>query len=599
MDGTIRLATLSPLQTPGNPKENLSAMLAAVAQLIHADIVVFPQLALSSPSCGSLFSNHSLLEDCRAALMQFCEATRQNSAYYLVGLPIRGQNGTISATAVVQAGQVRAMVPALGTPAPGLASPTPEECKAGFTVLGCGGLRFCLLPCSPPELPRYMPLIENTGCRLVVVPACMPAKAGQMPQVVHTLEVVSSAWDCAVALCSTGCGGSSAPYVYGGLSAVYEKGRQLAFAASLQQATTTLCDIDPLLLGSAYAAEPPKFVTRPTPKPELLRQVSPDPFLASTTHRQGLFLELFQLQATSLAARMQNTGHNRLVLGLSGGLDSTLAALVSLRALELLSLSKEHLICVTMPGFGTGNQTKGSAQALAAGLGLSLREIPIGEACKNHMDAIGHTGTPDIAYENAQARERTQILLDIANMEQGLVVGTGDLSEAALGWCTFGGDQLASFNVNACLTKSMVRGVVAQLAESTAFAPVADILHGILETPVSPELLPIAAGESIVQKTEEILGPYPLHEFFLYYLLAYRMPPQRILEYACIAFPEHPRGFILQKLQLFLRRFVAGQFKRASAPDSAEIFTPSLHPLSFQLPSDLSQTLPWSRLESL
>ncbi len=323
----------------------------------------------------------------------------------------------------------------------------------------------------------------------------------------------------------------------------------------------------------------------------ILRPVRKNPYLpADETEANQLLEELFDLQIRSLTARLQNTGIKKLVLGVSGGLDSTLCLLVAAKALDALELPRTNLIGVTMPGFGTTDRTYFNALALLEALGADSRDISIKQAVLQHFEDIGHSAAEhDVTYENAQARERAQILLDLANKEKALVLGTGDLSEAALGWSTFAGDHIANYNVNICLTKTMVRRVVDYVCGMQLLSSATETLYDILDTPVSPELLPPDSSGQISQKTEQILGSYELHDFFLFYLVHCHFRPSKVYYYACIAFagqiePEE----IKDKLKLFVRRFFLSQFKRSCSPDSAIIFPVHLNNQEFYVPSDLS-----------
>lgn len=333
-------------------------------------------------------------------------------------------------------------------------------------------------------------------------------------------------------------------------------------------------------------------------KAGLLRDVRQNPYLPADCRKQiPVIEELFDLQVRALAGRMQNTGIQKTVIGCSGGLDSTLALLVASCAMRRLGLPQGNIIAITMPGFGTTDRTYQNALKLIDGIGAEKREISIADSILQHFSDIGQNSEKhDITYENAQARERTQILFDVANMEGALVIYTGDLSEAALGWCTFGGDQFANFNVNVCVTKTMARLAVEYLSGSAQFVDVSDILKDILLTPISPELLPDSGG----QHTEEILGDYILHDFYLYYFTRYNMPPSKLYEYACRAFGgDYTPAEINRTLTMFIKRFFAGQFKRSSAPETAAISPVCLAPSCFTFPSDASSEFLLQELRSV
>ena len=327
----------------------------------------------------------------------------------------------------------------------------------------------------------------------------------------------------------------------------------------------------------------------------LLRRVSPYPFVpADKDERARRCRLILRLQAEGLAQRLRQTRIRRIVVGLSGGLDSALALLAAVSAFDLLQLPKTDIVCITMPGFGTTDHTKNNAFALAQAAGVSLKEIPIKEATALHFKDIGHDpSVTDAVYENAQARERTQILMDTANGLNALVLGTGDLSEAALGWATFNGDHMAMYGVNASVPKTLVRELVRFRAESlqTENPQLAQLLTDVLNTPVSPELLPPKDGQ-IVQKTEDLVGPYELHDFFLYYTVRFGFSPEKIFTLAQAAFTEEngcPRApaEIRRWLETFVRRFFSQQFKRSCSPEAPRVGSVSLSPRgSWQMPSD-------------
>ncbi len=319
--------------------------------------------------------------------------------------------------------------------------------------------------------------------------------------------------------------------------------------------------------------------------------MDPHPFLPDDpARRDGLCAEIFAIQSNALATRLRNTGLRHVVLGLSGQLDSTHALLVCHRAFQIAGLPADGIHLLTMPGFGTGSRTRSNADELAEGLGLALEEISIVDACAGHLAAIGHDGaTPDAAYENAQARERTQILLDRANMVGGLVVGTGDLSELALGWCTFGGDQLSQYAVNAGVPKTLVRAVVAWYAEQAEDETVAEALRAVVDTPISPELLPAAEDGGIAQKTEDLVGPYELHDFFLYHFLRNGAEPDKLRVLARCAFDGVYAAETLDHwLAVFLKRFFSQQFKRIASSEGPAALSVCLDPRDgWRMPGDV------------
>lgn len=333
----------------------------------------------------------------------------------------------------------------------------------------------------------------------------------------------------------------------------------------------------------------------------MLRRISAFPFVPGEDEGLRERCErILTMQAEGLKTRLSHTGCREVVIGVSGGLDSTLALLVSSRAFKRLGLPAEGILAVSMPGFGTTGRTKSNAQRLAEEIGARFREIPIGESVNLHFRDIGHNPeNRDVTYENAQARERTQVLMDLANQSGGMVVGTGDLSELALGWATYNGDHMSMYAVNASIPKTLVRHLVRYVSQNSGGA-LGAVLEDILDTPVSPELLPPVEGE-ISQRTEDIVGPYELHDFFLYYLLRFGFGPGKIFRMALQAFEDsYDRKTILKWLKIFCRRFFTQQFKRSCLPDGPKVGTVTLSPRGdWRMPSDASAALWMKELEEL
>ena len=419
---------------------------------------------------------------------------------------------------------------------------------------------------------------------------------GSADRAEQALSVLSRELGCAAVLCCGAGSDSSHPVCYRGFAVIAEAGETVSVQAEFGQSASLCYDIDldivrrsrdTLPAGPAPAA----YRFPAVPHDYALRSFSSTPYLPMEPEAERRALrEWFELQSHSLAARLSNTGIDRAVVGISGGLDSTLALLVCHRAAQLMRLSPDHILAVTMPGFGTSDRTHQNALDLPRKLGMSTMDISIVPAVGQHLADIGHPlDRHDVTYENAQARERTQILLDLGNQIGGIAVGTGDLTEEALGWCTFGGDALAGYNVNVTVPKTAIRRIVAMLAEESTDAELAAILRDILDTPISPELLPPDESGSITQKTEEILGDYEVHDFYLYYFVKYGFSPKKLLFYAENAFDDRYTEEQLRTwLATFLRRFVGGQFKRSVAPEAAAITDFGLSSMDFSVPSDMS-----------
>lgn len=590
MNSMIRLGVLVNKVIAANPHRCLENICDALTQLTPQapDLVVLPALSLCSPSCGELFRSAALLTSCQTQLEHLCVTTSESEALYLVGLAVQDGIGAVPAIAALHRGQVVAMVQALDAPR-GLRTAYSQNILPPDTLLRCGGLTVQILSCEPRQLPLYSELVLRTGADLVVVPAFAPVVAGAVEQARGAAREFSRTLGCAVAVVNGGPGNTSHPYVYQGFSGVYECGRELAFACAEYDNLTLCCDLDTDILRARKVSQAQCRPCYEAPiagaKKGLLRPLARNPWLPAESP-EAYLRELHDLQVRALAARLDNAGISRMVLGISGGLDSTLALLTCIGAADALHLPRQNVIGVTMPGFGTSDRTYYNALSLLEALGVQSRDISIKASVLQHFEDIGHDASVrDTTYENAQARERTQVLLDLANAENGLVIGSGDLSEEALGFCTFGGDHLAGYNVNSSLTKTTIRALLTLLARERE--DVGDILIDILDTPVSPELLPPDESGAIQQKTEELLGPYELHDFFLYYFVRYGFSPSKLFYYACIAFSgELEPGFIKEKLRLFLRRLFGSQFKRSCAPDGAILCEDTLAGAEFYIPSD-------------
>lgn len=606
MKGIVRIAAAVPRVSPGLPQKNAEYIKDILHELAECkpDIVLFPALCISGASCGTLFKNRALLDSCETAVEEIRRFTAQSDCVVVVGLPESYDGRIYSVCSVIYRGEE--IVPRSGErhPLRPLADASTEPSKGGLlpasdAVLNFDDFSIRIIPGDPADLP-VIAGEEGLGADIILCPCAMPSAAGTFARRRNGAQMASMNYACAVATCGCGFGEATSPYIYRGFAGVCECGQVLRFSA--QSGTGPMfevCDVDIDIIHSQRAKQPPLRLDCPMTsirkalhdRTELLREVPQNPFLpGGEKETEQTVAEIFELQVASLMGRIQNSGISKLVVGLSGGLDSTLAVLVCRTALERLGLPSTNCLGVLMPGFGTTQRTRNNAQALIDGLGLTGKTISIEASVLQHFEDIGHRADlKDITFENAQSRERSQILFDIANLENALVIGTGDLSEDALGWCTFGGDHLATFNLNTCLPKSLVRVLLRYLAQQTAFSGVSGVLYDILDTPVSPELLPPDEAGNQLQKTESILGPYALHDFFFYYFVEYNLAPTKILEYATLAFREqYKRDYIKATLVVFIRRFFSGQFKRNCSPDSAMLLTPCLSPEYFTMPSDAS-----------
>lgn len=579
MNSIVRIATVSNEIFAGNPQKSAEHMANIISTIAdkEPDVILFPKGSLIGTSMGDMLKNRSmpsLIEDSIAFLL---ESTKQLDSYVIVSGVLYKNYKPADVCYILYKGEVLAIL---------------DHFDEGFSLY-VDDVRVMVYPDGVSSLVLNSKKIADSGCGILLVPDAVPAKAMSLSADIGAVAMVSRATATAIAVANGGIGDVSYPEIRKGYTAIYEVGEQLGFQASLYEECVEICDIDGDIIDACKAelslphSECNQFFAKTSnPKKSLLRTISTTPYLPTPPLRRHYLHDLFNLQVSSLAKRIKNIGVNRLVIGVSGGLDSTLALLVCASACDELSIGRNSITAVTMQGLGTSDKTYSNATKLMQALKCTIRDIPIKSAALSHLLDIGHDQqTADVTYENAQARERTQVLLDLANMEGGIVIGTGDLSELALGFCTFGGDALSNFNVNSCLNKTTIREMVSYLA-SGRFNDVRKTLIDILETPISPELLPLENGE-IEQKTEEILGEYELHDFFLHYFVKYNFAPQKILGYALSAFCEkYEESYIKDKLRIFLKRFVTSQFKRSCTVDSADITEVNLN--GFTMPSDIS-----------
>ncbi len=629
--GFFRVAAAVPVCAPAQPRVNARriAELAQRAADEGARLVVFPELSLTGYTAGDLFLQKRLEDEARDAAL-WLEQNLPASIVTVAGVPWRN-GGMLFNTAIVFAGgRIEGFVPKTFLPnykeyyekrwfVSGLSARSSEvpvgarSVPFGTDLLFRGswerpivfGIEICedLWVPTPPSSFQAL-----AGAQLLLNLSASDDTIGKREYRRANLVASQSARCLAgMIFVSSGPGESSSDLVFGGHSLIAENGAILEERRGFQEGPTlavTEIDIDRLTadrdrIGSfadAAALSPARFRVLELPrletKPALAfsRYVEPHPFVPDDPSTlDARCEEVASIQAAGLVRRLQHVSPSRPVLGLSGGLDSTLAALISLRALEQLERPAHDLLTVSMPGPGTSARTRENAHRLACSLGAEFREIDIRAALHQHLTDLKHSGSADLAYENAQARERTQILMDLANAEHGIVVGTGDLSEIALGWSTYGGDHLSMYAVNSSVPKTLVRHVVGWFARH-ADPKIARVLDDVLGTPVSPELLPLESGAEMPQRTEDILGPYELHDFFLYHFLRGGDPPRKLLFLAGRAFGDkYPAAVVTRTLRTFLTRFFANQFKRNAMPDGPKVGTVALSPRGdWRMPADVS-----------
>ncbi len=638
--GLMRIAVATPELRVADVEFNLQQIveLAHRAAGENVQLLLLPELCLTGYSCGDLFYQPLLQERALRALSHLARVTADPSLAIVAGLPLQLDGRLFNCAALLAGGRICGLVPKTYLPntaefyeqrwfcsARQLAVDS-FRCDDGGIPIGTDllfvaeeqpecriGLEICedLWAVEPPS-----GRLAVSGATLLLNPSASPEVLGK--ETYRRQLVCSQSARClaAYAYASAGPGESSTDLVYAGHSLIAENGQVLTeterFAFDSQLAWADI-DLARLALerqrNSSFADSPVTplrqihFPLGASEPPELARPITRQPFVPEGAgERDARCEEIFAIQTTGLEKRLRHTGSRQVVIGISGGLDSTLALLVAVRAFERLGLDCNGIQAVTMPGFGTTARTRGNAEKLCKLLGVSLRTISIDPAVRQHFADIGHDEEQhDVTYENSQARERTQILMDVANQLGGLVIGTGDLSELALGWCTYNGDHMSMYAVNVGVPKTLVRYLVDWCAETRFSGEARAVLHDIGATPVSPELLPPDANGDIEQKTEETVGPYELHDFFLYHAVRLHYPPGKILAFAGQAFAGHyDSATILRWLQVFYRRFFSQQFKRSCLPDGPKVGSVVLSPRGdWRMPSDAAVSLWLTELETL
>ncbi|MBQ7208915.1 MAG: NAD(+) synthase [Lentisphaeria bacterium] len=630
MFGFYRVAAVVPQLRVADVGFNTERIVELIRRGVEkgSSVILFPELCLTGYTCGDLFFQSSLLDRSEAALGKIAAACAGTETVVAVGAPVRFRGRVFNAAVVLQNGAIRGIVPKVTLPNY-REFYEKRHFSSGWNISGCcvdlagaAAVPFGpdLLFAANGELVIGVELCEDLWS--VIPPSSRQALAGAtlLLSLSASNELVGKAdyrrglvaqqsarCVAAYAYASAGCGESTTDTVYGGHCLIAENGSILLDSPRFDEESRLYCaDVDlARITGTRYAESSfrddaektsPSFRTvalEPVAGPEEPERIySRHPFVpGEASEKESRCEEIISIQACGLARRLRHTGCRSAVIGVSGGLDSTLALLVTVKAMALAGKSPADVAAVTMPGFGTTPRTLGNARRLCRELGVTLLEIDITEACMEHFRAIGHDPEKrDVVYENAQARERTQILMDVANQREGIVVGTGDLSEIAMGYCTYNADHMSMYAVNSGVPKTLVRHLIAWLSDRYSPA-VKEILDDISRTPVSPELLPAAADGSITQRTEEILAPYEILDFFLYHFVKYGAPPEKLLFLASRTFGEYPEEDLEKFLRKFLRRFFSQQFKRSCMPDGPKVGGISLSPRAdWRMPSDCG---PW------
>lgn len=632
MRGLVRVGAAVPSLALGNVKENMKRHLAMMreAKEKHVSIVTFPELSLTGYTCGDLFFQRRLLDDVTDALLALKDEMPEG-ILAVVGAPLEIEGALYNCAVVLHKGEIISAVPKTFLPNNGefyekrwfqsgdarrdasVAIPKlkTDVCRQAIFETE-DGVRFGIELCEDlwaPLPPSTMLSVE--GAEIILNLSASNELLSKREYRQQLISQQSARCQCGYVYVSAGMGESSSDLVFSGHSVIASCGtviRESEGYLADNYLMTADIDIDRIradrMKQSSFADCAAQVRAMWKQAPNILRtmenallpddaapdyHVSKHPFIPSDkASRQLRCAQILAMQATALARRLSVTG-GKVVVGISGGLDSTLALLAACKAVDMLHLPRTNILGITMPCFGTTDRTYHNALDLMTSLGVSQREIPIHNAVRQHFADIGHDESDhSVTYENCQARERTQVLMDVANKIGAIVLGTGDLSEIALGWCTYNADHMSMYGVNSGVPKTLVRWVIQTAAENEAFSSSRECLQSILDTPISPELLPPDEKGNILQQTEDVVGPYALHDFFLYYAIRFGYPPKKVFDLCCIAFQDDfSCETILKWLKNFYRRFWTQQFKRSCMPDGVKIGSIALSPRGdWRMPSD-------------
>lgn len=633
-DGFLKAAVSTPELRVADCQFNKEQLVKKAKEMEQKGVklLAFPELALTGYTCSDLFLQDTLLSGAEQALLDYVSETKELDLVSIVGMPLEHKGSLYNVAVVVDHGMIRGIVPKTYLPnygefyearqfRPGFGEiswhlfPSGDMAPMGANQVFvdderetlCFGVEICedLWTPNPPSAK-----LASANALIIVNLSASDELTGKAAYRRQLVMNQSARTITAYLYADAGEGESTTDMVFAGHNMIAENGVLLAESKPFAAEKDLITEID---LGRLHNERRRMGTFFQMPQGEkypgilqnsvqfgadvetvLTRHVEKMPFVPSNRNdREARCEEILNIQSYGLAKRLRHTGCGHAVIGLSGGLDSTLALLVTVRAFDQTGLDRKGIVCVTMPCFGTTTRTYDNAVSLAEELGTTLREIPIRDAVMGHFQDIGHDSeVHDVTYENGQARERTQILMDVANQVNGLVIGTGDMSELALGWATYNGDHMSMYGVNCSVPKTLVRYLVQFYADTSKKNGLKEVLYDVLDTPVSPELLPPQNGE-IAQKTEDIVGPYELHDFFLYYLLRCGCRPAKIFRLAVYAFRgDYDQQTILKWLSTFCHRFFRQQFKRSCLPDGPKVGTVSVSPRGdLRMPSDACDTL--------
>lgn len=639
--GFVKVAAAVPRVKIADCKYNAGQLesLIAIADGKGVQIITFPEMCITAYTCGDLFGQQLLLEEAEMGLMQILNNTRQLDIISILGMPIAVNSTVINAAVVIQKGKILGVVPKTYLPNykefyeqrwfTSALQVVEDNVRLCGQIVPMGtnllfetsdttfGIEICedLWSTIPPSSTLAL-----QGAEILFNLSADNEGIGKHSYLRSLISQQSARCIAGYVFSSCGFGESTTDVVFAGNGLIYENGSELAHNKRFsleEQLVISEIDVERLRaerrINTTFAAskgtvpsnkKPLRITTEFVNSKELnlTRTFDMHPFVPQGETLNERCEEVFSIQVAGLAQRLVHTGAKTAVIGISGGLDSTLALLVCVRTFDKLELPRKNIIGVTMPGFGTTDRTYHNALSLMKSLGITIREISIKEACIQHFKDINHDiNIHDVTYENSQARERTQILMDIANQTWGMVIGTGDLSELALGWATYNGDHMSMYGVNGSVPKTLVKYLVKWVAENDIDEESRITLLDIVETPISPELIPADENGEIQQKTEDLVGPYELHDFFLYYFMRFGFRPSKIYYLANIAFKDiYDEETIKKWLSTFFRRFFNQQFKRSCLPDGPKVGSISISPRGdWRMPSDASSATWLKEIENL
>ena len=629
--GFVRVGAVVPEMKVADVEFNTEEIIKQIqiAEEKQIQIVAFPELCITGYTCQDLFHQDVLLNKSEEAIQRIKQSTENLNVIALVGMPIRRDNQIFNAAVVIQKGKILGIVPkthipnysefyekrwfASGKDTTGEISLNGENIPFGTDLLFtdsennkmCFGVEVCedLWVVNPPSN-----LLTTSGATMVFNLSASNEVLSKDEYRKDIIKVQSAKTISGYIYVSSGVNESTTDVVFSGHAMIYENGKELKENERFNfESNMIYTEIDTNKLlndrqkNVTFMDEKTETKFRTIPISinnnieELSREYSQNPFVPMDDKKKiERCKEILNIQSCGLAKRLKAIGINKTVIGISGGLDSTLAFLVINRAYEILGVDKSNIIAITMPGFGTSSRTYNNAIKLIHEYGATFKEINIVNSCRQHFIDIGQDeNNKDVTYENAQARERTQILMDIANMENALVIGTGDLSELAMGWCTYNGDHMSMYGVNCSIPKTLIKYLVKYVADTTDNENIKVCLYDILDTPISPELLPPDENGVIAQLTEDAIGPYTLNDFFLYHFMRYGASPDKMLFIAKQTFKnEFSEDELKDKLNTFIKRFFNNQFKRSCVPDGPKVGTVSLSPRGdWRMPSDASANI--------